>query len=234
MAVPLGPDSRRGIDDSGISGGEGELFGALVRSTSADVNDRLGLPALPSDHKHISLLPHKVQLMRMPCSQECSSSLLPCIPTLPPSSSSPSSLEPLEERLSLLKMALPSTEQPMLRGWEGWLSDHCFLCDATPPVTCHLAQILTSKYTCLAGLTGSMGTMQAHVVEEPCLFFDGLLQQLDEVDYMVSHPWVESNHVLFSVSRCLQSLLVSCRTKMLVLAGQSVLACSTALTSLPL
>lgn len=33
------------------------LFGALTHSTSTDINDPLGLPYLPSDHTHLSLLP---------------------------------------------------------------------------------------------------------------------------------------------------------------------------------
>lgn len=60
--VPYGTSGS----DSGIDAGEDTLFGALTRSTSVDVNDLLGLPALPSDNNHISLLPHKVRINIVP------------------------------------------------------------------------------------------------------------------------------------------------------------------------
>lgn len=234
MALTRPPHSGSAASSS-ISGSEGALFGALVRSTSVDVNDVLGLPALPLDHTHISLLPRKVRMHICKCTQcssrhRCSTHLhlgsqgfspLPSTPTPPTSPPPPSSTALMEERLSLLKeaAAVSSTELAMQRGWEGWFSDLSFLCDTSPPVPHHLACDLASKHACLAGLSSDVGLLE---VEEPSPFCGRLLQQVDAVPYTTIHPTAQADHVLFSVSRCLQSLLVSCRTKMMVLAGQSV------------
>ena len=118
--------------------------------------------------------------------------------------------------MHILREATEDWDQPQLpRGWEGWLVDHTYFTDNSGPVPPHLVSYLNTRYAALAGVSPEW----AELVQPTSPFSEQLLQEIDEVAYESCPPALEGDLVLFSMHRCLSALMVSCRTKLLCLAG---------------
>ena len=123
----------------------------------------------------------------------------------------------LDERMMILRAAAEPCDRDwhMQQGWEGWLTDHAFACDATPPAPHHLVGYLNSRYAEFVGVSSE----EAGLAQLQCPYSEQLLQLMDEVPHPPIPPVLEADHVVFSVNRCLHRLMVTCRSKLLVLAG---------------
>ena len=111
--------SQESSRDSAI---RNKLFGALTHSTSTQLDDTLGLPLLPSDHTHLSLLP-KVCCIWV--ESVCLNSAVHQLPRVPPVTISPELAPspcgaPPSDSLSLLAAAVSMEDSSLLRTWEGW------------------------------------------------------------------------------------------------------------------
>ncbi len=90
------------------------------------------------------------------------------------------------------------------------LHRHPFLYDALPPAQSHSSFLLASKYGCLAGIPG------------PPLLPESLPRLIERESIMEGFPsylGVDTEGTLFSASHYLHQLLVTCRSKLLLVSG---------------
>jgi len=106
-------------------------------------------------------------------------------------------------------------ETQMQRGWEGWITDHTYFCDTTPPAPCHLEAYLNSTYSAyLRSKTDDGELLRA------CPASEKLLQAMDAASVTSDLAVAETDVVRFSINRSLHMLMGACRSRLLLLAGR--------------
>ena len=157
------------------------------------------------------------------------SAVIPAValPTHIPAVATPTQVAPPTQGLHLFSMlSAQKGAGLLLHTWEGWdtrqgiillysvmlVSFLCslpFLFDAVAPACKHASTVLTTKYAALAGLSlssPSSGTLLLPQV---------LASAIDNMPSPPLPPVMDSDDVLFSISRVLYNLLTCCRTTLL-------------------